>query len=319
MKIVVLDGYCLNPGDLSWKGFEELGECVVYERTKPEEILDRAKNAEVLLTNKTVITAELIEKLPDLKYIGVLATGYNVVDLEAAASHHIVVTNIPAYSTESVAQLVFAHILNITTSVNHYAEQSRQGVWSQKEDFSYCDTQLTELFGKKIGIVGLGNIGRAVARIAKAFGMIVYACTSSNISRLPAGTIKVSIDVLFRECDVVTMHCPLRENNHGIVNASLLETMKPTAIFINTARGQLVNEQDLADALNSGKLCAAALDVMSLEPPTFDNPLLKARNCFITPHIAWASFDARERLMIQAVANLQAFLKGAPVNVVSYK
>lgn len=316
MKIVVLDGFCLNPGDLSWKDFESLGECRVYDRTKPEEILERAKDATVLLTNKTVISKEVLCELPSLKYIGVLATGYNVVDVEAAHAQNIVVTNIPAYSTESVAQMVFAHIFNILSPVHHYAMQVRQGVWSKKEDFCYWDTPLLELSGKKIGIVGLGNIGRAVARIARSFGMIVYVCTSANISRIPTGTVKVELETLFQECDIVTLHCPLRSNNKEMVNAALLQKMKPTSILINTARGQLINEADLAEALNAGILYAAGLDVLSVEPPLADNPLLSARNCYITPHISWATKDARERLMSQAVANLKAFINEVPINLV---
>lgn len=317
MRIVILDGYCLNPGDLSWNGFEELGSCTVYDRTKPAEVLERAKDAEVLITNKTVITAEMIKQLPLLRYVGVLATGYNVVDVETAHSYGVTVTNIPAYGTESVVQMVFAHILNILHAIPRYTEQNRRGVWAEKGDFCYWDTPLSELNGKKIGIVGLGNIGRAVARVAKVFGMTIYVCTSGNLLRMPAGTVKAELEVLFRECDIVTLHCPLRANNVGMVNASLLRLMKPTAILINTARGQLVNEQDLADALNAGTLRGAGLDVLSSEPPAPDNPLLKARNCFITPHIAWATYEARERLMRQAVVNLKQFLKGTPVNVVS--
>ena len=316
MKIVVLDGYCLNPGDLSWKDFEALGVCTVYDRTKPEEVLERAKDAEVLLTNKTVLDAATLEQLPRLRYVGVLATGYNVVDVKAAREHGVTVTNIPAYSTESVVQTVFAHILNIIYHVGHYTEQARNGVWQAKGDFCYWDSPLLELYGKRIGIVGMGNIGRAVARVARAFGMTIYTHTSATIAQLPAGTVKADLETLFRECDIVTLHCPLRADNPGMVNAALLDLMKPTAILINTARGPLVNEQDLADALRAGKLRAAGVDVLSSEPPRADNPLLTAPNCFITPHIAWATLDARERLMAQAVNNLRLFLRGTPVNVV---
>ena len=316
MKIVVLDGYCLNPGDLSWKDFEALGVCTVYDRTKPEEVLERAKDAEVLLTNKTVLDAATLEQLPRLRYVGVLATGYNVVDVKAAREHGVTVTNIPAYSTESVVQTVFAHILNIIYHVGHYTRQAREGVWQAKGDFSYWDSPLLELYGKRIGIVGMGNIGRAVARVARAFGMTIYAHTSATIAQLPAGTVKADLETLFRECDIVTLHCPLRADNAGMVNAALLDLMKPTAIPINTARGPLDNEQDLADALRAGKLRAAGVDVLSSEPPRADNPLLTAPNCFITPHIAWATLDARERLMAQAVNNLRLFLRGTPVNVV---
>lgn len=293
-----------------------MGVCTVYDRTKPEEVLERAKDAEVLLTNKTVLDAATLEQLPRLRYVGVLATGYNVVDVKAAREHGVTVTNIPAYSTESVVQTVFAHILNIIYHVGHYTRQAREGVWQAKGDFSYWDSPLLELYGKRIGIVGMGNIGRAVARVARAFGMTIYAHTSATIAQLPAGTVKADLETLFRECDIVTLHCPLRADNAGMVNAALLDLMKPTAILINTARGPLVNEQDLADALRAGKLRAAGVDVLSSEPPRADNPLLTAPNCFITPHIAWATLDARERLMAQAVNNLRLFLRGTPVNVV---
>lgn len=293
-----------------------MGVCTVYDRTKPEEVLERAKDAEVLLTNKTVLDAATLEQLPRLRYVGVLATGYNVVDVKAAREHGVTVTNIPAYSTESVVQTVFAHILNIIYHVGHYTRQAREGVWQAKGDFSYWDSPLLELYGKRIGIVGMGNIGRAVARVARAFGMTIYAHTSATIAQLPAGTVKADLETLFRECDIVTLHCPLRADNAGMVNAALLDLMKPTAILINTARGPLVNEQDLADALRAGKLRAAGVDVFSSEPPRADNPLLTAPNCFITPHIAWATLDARERLMAQAVNNLRLFLRGTPVNVV---
>ena len=293
-----------------------MGVCTVYDRTKPEEVLERAKDAEVLLTNKTVLDAATLEQLPRLRYVGVLATGYNVVDVKAAREHGVTVTNIPAYSTESVVQTVFAHILNIIYHVGHYTRQAREGVWQAKGDFSYWDSPLLELYGKRIGIVGMGNIGRAVARVARAFGMTIYAHTSATIAQLPAGTVKADLETLFRECDIVTLHCPLRADNAGMVNAALLDLMKPTAILINTARGPLVNEQDLADALRAGKLRAAGVDVLSSEPPRADNPLLTAPNCFITPHIAWATLDARERLMAQAVNNFRLFLRGTPVNVV---
>lgn len=317
MKIVVLDGYCVNPGDLSWSAFEKLGECVVYDRTAPKQIVERAEDADALIINKAVITEDMMRQLPQLKYIGVLATGYNVVDLEGARQRQIVVTNIPAYGTESVAQMVFAHILNILNSVSHYADECRNFAWTKQRDFCYWNTPLNELFGKKLGIVGFGNTGRAVARIAKAFGMTVYVYTSRSLARIPAGFVKADLGVLFRECDIVSLHCPLHDDNRGMVNAALLGTMKPTAIFINTARGGLVCQQDLADALNERKLYAAGLDVLSTEPPTADNPLLTARNCFITPHIAWATIEARQRLMTKAMENLTAFVKGNPINVVS--
>lgn len=318
MKIVILDGYTLNPGDLSWEPLKELGEVIVYERTAPKDVCKRAEVAEVVFTNKVVLDEAVLEKLPSLKYIGVLATGYNVVDVAAAARKGIVVTNIPAYSTSSVAQMAFAHILNIVQRVGYYAQEVSNGKWSRQADFSFWDAPLHELDGKKIGIIGFGNTGRATARIAVGFGLDVYAYTSKSAMELPADVHKCpSMDELFRKCDIVSLHCPLTETTRELVDARKLELMKPSAILINTGRGGLVNEQDLADALNSGKIAAAGLDVLSSEPPRADNPLLKARNCFITPHQAWATKEARVRLMQLAVNNLKAFLEGKPVNVVN--
>ena len=317
MKIVVLDGYCLNPGDLSWEAMGSLGDLQVYDRTSPSELLERAEGAEVLITNKTLISDKDMDALPELKYIGVLATGYNVVDVEAAKKKGIVVTNIPAYSTHSVAQMVFAHILNITQRVEHYACLNRHGKWSDSADFSYWDTELIELDGKWMGIVGFGNIGQATARIALAFGMKVAVYTSKPQSDLPEGVIKMDLDQLFSTCDVVSLHCPLTPSTREIVNAKRLNLMKPNAILINTGRGPLVNEQDLADALNEGRIMAAGIDVLSIEPADPSNPLLSARNCFITPHIAWATKEARTRLMQIAVSNLKEFLNGNVVNNVA--
>ena len=317
MKIVVLDGYALNPGDLSWTGMEALGELTVYERTSPSEVLERSAGAEVLITNKTVITAEHMVALPQLKYIGVLATGYNVVDIDKARNRGIVVTNIPAYSTASVAQMVFAHVLNITQRVGYYATENANGRWTNSVDFCYWDTDLVELDGKKMGIVGLGNIGRATARIAQAFGMEVLVVTSKEQSALPEGMKKVTLDELFAQSDVVSLHCPLTPDTKEMVNAARLQTMKPSAILINTGRGPLVNEQDLADALNEGRIAAAGLDVLSVEPSVTGNPLLCARNCFITPHIAWATKEARIRLMDIAVNNLKSYQEGIIINNVA--
>lgn len=317
MKIVVLDGYGLNPGDLSWEGMQALGELTVYDRTAPAELLERSAGAEVLVTNKTVITAEDMAALPDLKYIGVLATGYNIIDVKAAKERGIVVTNIPAYSTDSVAQMVFAQILNITQRVGHYAYANRHGRWANNPDFCYWDTNLTELHGKKMGIIGLGNTGKATARIAAAFGMQVCAYTSKSQPELPEGIRKMELDEIFRECDIVSLHCPLTPDTKELVNAKRLAAMKPTAILINTGRGPLVNEQELADALNRGVIAAAGLDVLSSEPPLYTNPLLTAKNCFITPHIAWATKEARVRLMDIAVENLKGYLKGEIVNNVA--
>ena len=317
MKIVVLDGYCLNPGDLSWEDMSSLGDLQVYDRTSPSELLERAEGAEVLITNKTLISDKDMDALPELKYIGVLATGYNVVDVEAAKQKGIVVTNIPAYSTRSVAQMVFAHILNITQRVEHYACLNRHGKWSDSADFSYWDTELIELDGKWMGIVGFGNIGQATARIALAFGMKVAVYTSKPQSDLPEGIIKMDLDQLFSTCDVVSLHCPLTPSTKEMVNAKRLNLMKPNAILINTGRGPLVNEQDLADALNEERIMAAGIDVLSIEPAVRTNPLLSARNCFITPHIAWATKEARTRLMQIAVSNLKEFLNGNVVNNVA--
>ena len=317
MKIIVLDGYGLNPGDLNWEGFESLGELTVYDRTSPSELMERAAGAEVLVTNKTLITAENMAALPELKYIGVLATGYNVVDIDAAKARGIVVTNIPAYSTASVAQMVFAHILNITQRVGYYADENKQGRWTKNADFCYWDTQLVELQGKKMGIVGLGNIGQATARIAQAFGMEVCVYSSKPQFVLPSGIKKMDLDELFAECDVISLHCPLTPDTKEMVNAERLNKMKSNAILINTGRGPLINEQDLANALNEGRIAAAGLDVLSVEPSVEGNPLLTARNCFITPHIAWATLEARTRLMEIAVQNLKSYLNGQIINNVA--
>lgn len=317
MKIVILDGYAANPGDLSWDGLKALGECTIYDRTAPEDVLERAKGAEAILTNKVAITAGHMAALPDLKYIGVLATGYNIIDIAAAKERGIIVTNIPAYSTPSVAQMVFAHILNITNRVQHYTDEIREGKWTNSNDFCFWDTPLIELLGKKIGLIGLGQTGCNTARLAIGFGMKVWAYTSKSRLQLPPEIRKAELNQLFRECDIVSLHCPLTEATRNLVNAERLAMMKPTAIIINTARGPLVNEQDLADALNSGKIYAAGVDVLSTEPPRADNPLLTARNCFITPHIAWATSAARERLQTILLENIKAYLDGKPVNNVA--
>lgn len=316
MKIIVLDGYGLNPGDLSWDGFKEFGEVTVYPRTSPDEVADRGRDADVLLTNKVVISEELMAGLPRLKYIGVLATGYNVVDTAAAARRGIVVTNIPAYSTDSVAQMTFAHLLNIMNRVDHYARRNHEGAWSRCPDFCYWDSPLHELAGKTIGIVGLGNTGMKVARMAREFGMDVFACTSKNSASLPEGIQKTTLDGLFAVSDVLTLHCPLTATTREMINSRSLAKMKHGAILINTGRGPLVNEHDVAEALRSGQLAAYGADVMCQEPPAGDNPLLAVDNAFITPHIAWATYEARVRLMAIAVENVRAFAAGSPVNVV---
>ncbi len=317
MKIVALDGYAANPGDLSWDELKALGECVIYDRTAPEEVLERAADAEVVLTNKVVITADMMAALPQLKYIGVMATGYNIVDIDAARERGIIVTNIPSYSTASVAQMVFAHILNIAQQVQHHSEAVHQGRWTASKDFCFWDTPLIELRGKKLGIVGLGNTGYTTARIAIGFGMEVYAYTSKSSFQLPPEIKKMELDQLFSECDIISLHCLLTDKTRELVNAARLKLMKPTAILINTGRGQLVNEQDLADALNNGQIYAAGLDVLSQEPPKADNPLLTARNCYITPHIAWASAAARERLMGILLDNLKGYVEGKVINNVA--
>lgn len=313
MNICILDGYTLNPGDLSWDAIKSLGNCTIYDRTTPEEIAARAADAEIVLTNKVVLDAKQIEQLPKLKYIGVLATGYNVVDLEAARKRGIAVTNIPAYSTMSVAQMVFAHLLNVTHHVAHYAEVVGKGVWENCSDFCFYDTPLIELAGKTMGIVGLGNTGMATAKIALAFGMKVIAKTSKSAAQLPEGITPSSLDTLLAESDAISLNCPLTESTKGIINKQTIGKMKPSAILINTGRGPLVNENDLAEALDSGRIAAFCADVLSTEPPSPENPLLKARNCYLTPHIAWATLEARQRLMKIAADNIREFIEGKPL------
>lgn len=317
MKIVILDGYTANPGDLSWGSLKEMGEVTVYERTRREEIAGRAADADIVLTNKVVMDREMMALLPRLKYIGVLATGYNVVDIEAARERDIIVTNVPAYSTESVAQTVFAHLLTVTNRTEHYAQQNRLGRWAENRDFCYWDTELTELAGKTMGIVGLGHIGRRVAEIALAFGMQVKAMTSKKAEELPAGIQKAELQSLLASADVVSLHCPLTEGTRHLIHRETLRLMKPSAILINTGRGPLVDDEALAEALNEGRLRAYCADVVTEEPPKADHPLLHAPNAFITPHIAWATVEARKRLFQTAIGNVEAFVNGHPVNVVS--
>lgn len=314
MKIVILDGYTANPGDLSWKELETLGELVVYERTSADETVARAADADVVLTNKVLITKEVMAQLPRLKYVGVLATGYNVVDIEAAHHRGIIVTNVPAYSTESVAQMVFAHLLTVTNRVEHYAVQNRAERWTNSADFSYSDTLLTELAGKSFGIVGLGNIGKRVAQIAQAFGMNVIALTSKTT--LPEGIKKASLPELLAQSDVLSLHCPLTPDTHHLINADTLKQMKPTAILINTGRGPLIDDQAVADALKAKRLYAFCADVLTEEPPKADNPLLGLPNAYTTPHIAWATVEARARLIQVAIDNVKAFASGQPQNIV---
>lgn len=317
VNIVVLDGHCANPGDLSWDGFKELGSLTVYERTSASQVVERAKDAQIVLVNKVSMKADIIAQLPQLKYIGVLATGFNHIDVKAAQEHDVTVCNIPSYSTYSVAQMVFASIFTITNRVEHYAQQTRKGQWSKRSDFCYWDTPLLELAGKTMGIVGLGNIGMKVARIAREFGMEVYAYTSKNSVDLPSGIQKTTLDGLFSVSDILSLHCPLSERTRELIKADNLRKMKYGAILINTGRGPLVNEADVAAALESGQLAAYGADVMCSEPPAADNPLLKQPNAFITPHIAWATVEARSRLMNIALNNVKCFLEGAAQNVVN--
>jgi len=317
MKIVVLDGYGMNPGDLSWDELKALGDCTVYDRTSAADVVAHAKDADVILTNKTEISAETIAALPELKYIGVMATGYNVVDIAAAKERGLVVTNTPAYSTLSVAQMAFAHILNITQHVAHHSNEVKKGRWTNNDDFCFWDTPQIELSGLKLGIVGLGHTGMATARVAFGFGMNVCAYTSKSQLQLPPEIKMMTKDEIFTECDIVSLHCPLNEETRELVDAKRLASMKPTAILINTGRGSLINEQDLADALNNGVIYAAGIDVLSSEPPRADNPLLSAKNCFITPHIAWATKASRVRLMNILIENIKAFSAGKPTNNVA--
>lgn len=316
MNIIILDGYALNPGDLSYDCLRQYGNLTIYERTAPEQLIERAIDADVVLTNKVAFGEREMVQLPRLRYIGVQATGYNVIDVEAARRYGITVTNIPAYSTDSVAQMVMAHLLNITQNVYSYALQNRAGRWAANPDFCYWDSPLIELAGKQMGLVGLGRTGMAVARLAAAFGMHVAAYTSKSQSELPEGVEKLSLDALFATSDVVSLHCPLTPDTHHLVDARRLALMKPTAILVNTARGSIVDERALADALNGGTLYAAGIDVLCEEPPRGDSPLLHVRNCFVTPHIAWATIEARTRLLQICEANLRAFIEGHPQNVV---
>lgn len=318
MKIVVLDGYTLNPADISWGEIESLGELTVYDRTPETEILSRIKDAEVIYTNKTPITRQTIEKAKNLKFIGVLATGYNVVDVTAAKEHGISVTNVPAYGTTSVAQHVFALLVEICNHIQNHSNSVVEGVWTKCPDFCYWNYPLIELSGKTMGIIGYGRIGQAVGKIANAFGMKVLAYSAHTDKSLENENVKmVSLKEIFSGSDVISLHCPLFENTKGIINKTNIAKMKDGVILINTSRGPLVEEADLAEALNSGKVYAAGVDVVSTEPIKEDNPLLKAKNILITPHIAWAPKEARVRLMSIAAGNLRSFIEGNPVNVVN--
>lgn len=313
MKICILDGYSLNPGDLDWSPVERLGDVTLFGRTPADKIVERAADADIVLTNKVPFSADTLRQLPRLRFICVLATGYNIIDTEAAARQGVVVANIPAYSTMSVAQMAFAHILNITNHVASYAREVADGKWTNCPDFCFWDSALTELAGKTMGIVGLGNTGMATARIAVAMGMKVVALTSKSADTLPEGITPAPLDDVLASADVVSLHCPLTPSTRHLINAASIAKMKPSAILINTGRGPLVDEQAVADALNGGRLAAFGADVLSQEPPRGDNPLLSARNCFLTPHIAWATLEARTRLMSTATENVRQFIAGEPV------
>ncbi|MDR2470897.1 MAG: D-2-hydroxyacid dehydrogenase [Treponema sp.] len=317
MKIVVLDGYALNPGDLSWKGFEEQGELIVHDRTPPEETIRRIAGAAAILTNKTVIDAAVLGASPALRYVGVLATGYNVVDIAAAKERGVAVTNVPGYSTPSVAQAAFALLLEICFHPGAHSEAVRAGRWIGSRDYCFWDYPLLELAGKTFGIIGLGTIGRAAARIARAFGMEVIAHSRSQTEEGKTLARYVDLDELFAASDVISLHCPAFPETTGIINKENIAKMKNSAILINTSRGTLVVEEDLASALNAGTIYAAGLDVIAAEPMKADNPLRTARNCVFTPHIAWATEDSRRRLMDIAAGNLASFIAGRPVNVVN--
>lgn len=318
MNIVVLDGYALNPGDLSWEGLRIAGDLTIYDRTPPDLVYERSVMADILLTNKTILSEKMLKSLPGLKYVGVLATGYNVIDIDAADRLGIVVTNIPAYSTSSVAQLVFALMLEFCFRVQKHSDSVMSGRWSASLDFTFRDYQLTELASKTLGIIGFGNIGQKVSEIAMAFGMNVII--SSRLKKdLPDGSriIQAELPELLSGSDFVTIHCPLTSETAGMININSLRLMKKSALLINTSRGPVVVEKDLAYALNEGIIAGAGIDVLSVEPPVGENPLLKAKNCIITPHIAWATLEARTRLMQVAVQNVKAFLSGTSINVVN--
>lgn len=323
MKAVVLDGYTLNPGDLNWGKLESMCETIVYDRTAydvlgKDLIIERAKDAEVVFTNKTPLTAEILKALPNLKFIGVLATGYNVVDVDAAKAQGIVVTNIPTYGTDAVAQMAIALLLEMCHHAGAHSDAVKKGDWTNNVDWCFWNYPLIELAGKTMGIIGFGRIGQATARIAQALGMKVLAFDSYQVKELESVTLKyVELDELFAQSDAISLHCPLFESTKGIINKDSLAKMKLGAMLINTSRGPLVVEADLAEALNSGKIAGAALDVVSSEPIKADNPLLTAKNCIITPHISWAPKESRQRLMDIAMDNLSHFINGKPINVVN--
>jgi glycerate dehydrogenase len=317
MKIVVLDGYCLNPGDLSWDALREVASVEIHERTADDQVAARAAGADMVLTNKAPLSAATLLKLPELRYIGVMATGYDIVDIGAAKAAGVVVSNIPTYGTASVAQFAMALLLELCHHVGEHSEAVRQGEWSRSPDWSFWKSPLIELAGKTMGIVGFGRIGRQTAAIAHALGMRVAAHDSFTVNPPDyEGFAWLPVDRLLAEADVVSLHCPLTPENQGMMDRRRLSTMKASALLLNTSRGPLVVDQDLADALNAGVIAGAGLDVLSVEPPPEGNPLLQARNCIVTPHIAWATKEARQRLLKIAVENVRAFVAGRPQNVV---
>jgi len=317
MKIVILDGYSLNPGDLSWDGFRSIGDVEIYDRTPADKIIQRSKGAEIVIINKTHLDEEFFSNMSNLKYVGVLATGYNVVDLNAAKKRDIVVTNIPTYGTQSVAQMVFALLLELCHHVQRHSDEVRAGKWSESDDFCFWSFPVIELANKTMGIIGFGRIGQQVANIADAMGMKIIAYNPQRNDQSQRANFRwVDLPELLSESDVVSLHCPLFEETRGIINKESMKKMKNTALLINTSRGPLIVEQDLADALDNGIIAGAGLDVLSVEPPSKDNVLFKAKNCIITPHIAWATKEARVRLMDIAVNNLKSFLSGNPINVI---
>jgi len=318
MKIVILDGYTLNPGDLSWEGLQQLGEVEIHDRTPADQVVERCLGAEVVFTNKTPVSAEAINSLAGLKYIGVLATGYNVVDIEAARQKGIVVCNVPGYGTASVVQHTFALLLELCLRVQRHSDAVTSGRWASSADFCFWDYPLTELSGKTIGIIGFGHIGQQVGDVATAFGMQLIGNSRSQSDQSQRRNFKwASIPELLEQADVVSIHCPLFPETKGLINKENLQRMKPTAFLLNTSRGPIIVEDDLAEALNNGVIAGAGIDVLSVEPPSKDNPLLSAKNCIITPHIAWATKEARGRLMEITIQNLQAYLDGKPANVVN--
>jgi len=317
MKIVILDGYTENPGDLSWEGIEKLGSLTVYDRTPQDLIVERIGDAEAVILNKVPITRETLDACPNIKYIGVLATGYNVVDVVAAKEKGVIVSNIPAYGTTAVAQLTFALLLEICHHVGAHSDAVKKGDWVNCEDFCFWNYPLIELAGKTMGIIGIGRIGQEVAKLANAFGMEVCAYGPRYKEDTISGVKSVSLDELFARSDVISLHCPLFDETKGIINKESIKKMKDGVMILNSSRGALIVEEDLKAALDSGKVGYAAVDVLSVEPPKADNPLLSAKNCLITPHIAWAPIEARIRLMNIAVSNLEAFVAGTPKNVVN--